>query len=1234
MRARAISLGCMHFFKIGLLFRQRSNKREKNSRLDRPWSWLMHAALAMGLCGWPAVEPLRAAVAGAGYSVVCEYSSAIGYGPVGELVQGPDGALYGVSSGDGVNRAGLGVIYKVNRDGTGLVVLRRFTGENGDGALPYCGVTAGSDGALYGMTSGGGDMSDSFYPFGKGVIYKINPDGSGYAILKTFRNVASDGAMPLGRLLQGSDGVLYGTTQTGTVFRINRDGTGFAVLRSQMGQPWAGLIQASDGMLYGTMGSTLFRLNRDGTGYAVIKTLTDQMGNMSRELIEGRDGALYGTSETGGPNGFSQGTVVYGKGTVYKINKDGTGFVLLKTFTGQGSDPSAPRGGVVQGRDGALYGTTYGTIYDEHFNVTQGSIYKLNTDGTGFTVLKACATFSDGDSPASALMLANDGVFYGTMRGGGTQNSGVVYAYALPPTGRISGLSIRTAAGTGDQTLIVGFIIAGGNKSLLVRGVGPGLAQYGVSGFLADPQLALFNNSTQIDANDNWSTSANASSIAATAVQLQNFPLSAGSRDAAMLASLNDGLYTAQVSGVGNTTGIALVEVYDATTTAVSHLTGVSARAQVGTGDNILIAGFILTGDVPKQVLVRGVGPTLAAYGVAGALADPQLTVFSAAGTAIASNDNWSTAANAGLVAAAAAQLYDFALPVGSKDAALLLTLNPGTYTAQVAGVGNTTGVALIEVYEVTSLDSSASYALTLGANTGTGHGTITASPAASTYTVGTVVTLTATPAAGSTFAGWTGGSTGTTNPLQVSVGGNLTIAATFNLAATTTYTLTTATNGTGQGTISASPAGPTYTAGTTVTLTGTAASGSTFAGWSGDGTGSTTRQVVMDGNKTVTATFNLTPATTYTLTTATNGTGQGTISASPAGPTYAAGATVTLTATAASGSAFAGWSGDGTGSTTRQVIMDGNKSVTATFNLTPATTYTLTTATNGTGVGTISASPAGPTYTAGATVTLTATPAAGSTFAGWSGAASGSAATAQVTMTGNLSVTATFNTSTSSNGASSTLRVLAGQSLLGSYDPFRGNSVVNGGTLFADGGQPFGGYTWSLSNLSALPAGVALAPNGLVTWSGGAVLPRGTPYTFNVTVSDGVRTASGDISITIGTESTAAVGGIPGTQFVADFQQLMVGSFTLVSGRTGYSYGATVYAGFGTGSVVTSPVPLTWTVAAGYSLPPGLTLDAARGVIYGTPTTLGTYQFKIVVKDRTGAAAIGSPTYSITIGP
>jgi hypothetical protein len=272
-----------------------------------------------------------------------------------------------------------------------------------------------------------------------------------------------------------------------------------------------------------------------------------------------------------------------------------------------------------------------------------------------------------------------------------------------PIASRITSLSIRNGAGTGDQILIVGFQVLGNGKSLLIRGVGPalGAAPFNLPGVLADPQLNLFNGTpTLINSNDNWSDAANASQVAATAAQLQDFPLPVGNKDAALLSTLNDGLYTAQVSGTGNTTGIALVEVYDANPTAASRLTGVSARTQVGTGANILIAGFGITGTAPMKVLLRGVGPTLAPLGVTGVLADPQIAVYtSPGGIQIASNDNWNDNANAAQISANSG----FPLAAGSKDAALLLTLDPGTYTVQVSGVGNTTGIALVEVYEITN---------------------------------------------------------------------------------------------------------------------------------------------------------------------------------------------------------------------------------------------------------------------------------------------------------------------------------------------------------------------------------------------------------------------------------------------------------------------------------------------------------------------------------------------------
>ena len=146
-----------------------------------------------------------------------------------------------------------------------------------------------------------------------------------------------------------------------------------------------------------------------------------------------------------------------------------------------------------------------------------------------------------------------------------------------------------------------------------------------------------------------------------------------------------------------------MIEAYDADPgTPDGRFVAVSARAQAGTGSETLTVGFALTGNLPRKLLIRAVGPSLAPLGVTGVLADPQLSLYAGDRTLIASNDNWSSnPADAALLAAAAVQVQDFSLPAGSLDAALLVTLQPGTYTAQVLGANGGTGVALIEVYDV-----------------------------------------------------------------------------------------------------------------------------------------------------------------------------------------------------------------------------------------------------------------------------------------------------------------------------------------------------------------------------------------------------------------------------------------------------------------------------------------------------------------------------------------------------
>jgi len=259
----------------------------------------------------------------------------------------------------------------------------------------------------------------------------------------------------------------------------------------------------------------------------------------------------------------------------------------------------------------------------------------------------------------------------------------------------LSNLSVRTFAGTGDKTLIAGFVVANGSRNLLVRAIGPSLGAFGVGGTLSDPILEL-NGGAAVVRNDDWITgSATAASFSAVGA----FPLDAAAKDSALLESIAGGR-TARVEGAGGATGVALVELY-AAAGGNGRLVNVSARSEVGTGDNILIAGFNIGGTTPRRLLIRAVGPTLGVFGVGGVLADPVLVVRDSRGVEVAANDNWSTANNAADLAAAAAGAGGFALAAGSKDAVIAATLPPGGYTASISGAANTTGVALVEVYEL-----------------------------------------------------------------------------------------------------------------------------------------------------------------------------------------------------------------------------------------------------------------------------------------------------------------------------------------------------------------------------------------------------------------------------------------------------------------------------------------------------------------------------------------------------
>lgn len=262
---------------------------------------------------------------------------------------------------------------------------------------------------------------------------------------------------------------------------------------------------------------------------------------------------------------------------------------------------------------------------------------------------------------------------------------------------RFSNLSSRAQVGTGSNVVITGFVIQeGAPKKVLLRAVGPSLSPFGITGALSDPQLQLFNNENlMILSNDNWSSADQSVQSGVGA-----FSLPINSKDSVVVATLAPGAYTAMVKSVTSTgTGVALLEIYELD--GSNRLMNLSTRANVGTGGNTLISGLSVSkSQGARKVLIRAVGPTLTEFGVSGALVDPTISIADSSGRQIAGNDNWYTNDNKTLTDAFT-KAGAFSLMPNSKDSALLLDLMPGNYTILVNGVANTSGVALVELYDL-----------------------------------------------------------------------------------------------------------------------------------------------------------------------------------------------------------------------------------------------------------------------------------------------------------------------------------------------------------------------------------------------------------------------------------------------------------------------------------------------------------------------------------------------------
>jgi uncharacterized repeat protein (TIGR03803 family) len=351
-----------------------------------------------------------------------------GFVPFGSLAAGPNGVLYGATAAGGVSN--MGTVFRINQDGSSFAVLKSFVGA--DGTSPQGGVALTTNGVLYGATYQGGFSN-------LGTIFSLNTNGTGFQVLHHFIGGA-DGKNPWGELIVGSDTALYGVTDftssavRGTVFKINQNGGGYTIIHTFTGspdgqQPHCRLLQAADGMLYGT---TSF----GGTA--------SQLGAIFRMNLDGSSYSVIhalqnSTSEGRGPgpdlcqstNGSLYGTVGAGgsanAGAIFKVDADGNNYSLVRSFQTTGGDGQQPNTGVME-INGFLYGGTYSG------GLGRGTYYKIRNDGSGYSVLRSFSTSNTNDfSYENPLIKGADGQLYGMTAYGGGLGAGCIFTLTDSP---------------------------------------------------------------------------------------------------------------------------------------------------------------------------------------------------------------------------------------------------------------------------------------------------------------------------------------------------------------------------------------------------------------------------------------------------------------------------------------------------------------------------------------------------------------------------------------------------------------------------------------------------------------------------------------------------------------------------------------------------------------------------------------------------------------------------------
>ena len=502
-----------------------------------------------------------------------------------------------------------------------------------------------------------GDLFEA--DFSGGIIYKFDPSGA--------RTVFAMGLSgPEGLAFDANGNLFVSETGTGTIYKYAPNGTRTTFASSLNGP--ASLVFGGAGILYDAefFGNVIYKFTSAGARTTFATSLNgpavlafDSAGNLF--TADFQSGVIYKYSPSGTRSTFATGT-----GNPHGLAFDANGNLFVGDFEGGTIlrfTPTGVRSTFATGLSGphGLAFNQSGDLFEADYN--SGNIYRF-TPGGGRT------TFASGlSNPANLL-----------------------FQPPAPPPGRnnLLNLSTRTFVGTDTGVLIGGFILQGPDPSTIVlRAIGPSLTAAGVSGALQDPFLELRDSAGVIQSNDNWQSGPDAASIASVGLAPTD------PHEAALRATLASGAYTVIVRGVGDGIGIGLVELYDLQQ-GNNRAANISTRGNVMSGDGVMIAGCIIGGNQRKDLIVRALGPSLRDRGVANAVGNPNLRLVNSQGLVAATDDDWSQGPDAAMIIGVGLA------PESALEAAMVVSLAPGAYTAIEGAAPQDSGIGLVEIYDIT----------------------------------------------------------------------------------------------------------------------------------------------------------------------------------------------------------------------------------------------------------------------------------------------------------------------------------------------------------------------------------------------------------------------------------------------------------------------------------------------------------------------------------------------------